>query len=1589
MNTTAMLPQLGQPGAKSMPGEEGLHTTSVPGEVQNFWELGEERSVKQFFPSTLENFSPGKGVPEPGVVGTQVQESAISPRALIVKFSTRHPGGRINSIERRGPQLKRTESVPNVEPDLPTTVVRPILSTPTGQKGKKKGRPFGSKNKNRESRGSATTADKKEFSRKVSEGMRASWARRRQNMMAAKAPTQVRNYQSPSQHAAIHSERQLFKGQRAIRSTSGPKYPPSVTRPVRNAVYPQQSPADGRLIFRFKETPRMLVKSPCTPGGPLLDDPPGTCKDDIGLIVIFRAIVYPHLLTVLNSHRKVLAFEELKAISKQVADETISENFRIYVRENKYELDLRQCKLIKKHVQGMFNKKVHEVEARSQTTPVFNSSLPSPSMRLDTVAGSNQDRNSHKHDRVWVSGKVDQLANNSGLSVCLDEKKITERADAATEGNGARASSPPIQDQSAGATSKAKDTGNAYTKMEDVRGAIKKESNNHPSLATRSEASPSTVAIYDKQSSSTASKHLGSEESFTHQYFGDSVQPEQSEGTGSDDEENRKCKDSRQKQPGLSLLRQRRGRPQTLVPDADVNETLSEDIQWRSILHPSSLQRQHPPARNRGAFYHEQPYRLHNPTAFDPELEATLANAALSKVHGDLPYKSAKRGHYDFFRDECLSLLKAIDRADHKPMQNYEGDTPELHRLIRARLGPVSEDRLTFIVVHAAYTHERTCFKRRKRKSLRAFLIDLTLEDIPPILSPKLAKPKKKLRDRAPSRISKASSLLRSRELGYADRAMIEESLSLRAAEGIRPWRSWKGASGDVVTCAWAPDGLSFATGAAAQSDNNDLQYNRPRNLLFGQLAPNTISELPDHRIERPKPESIASGPNSMYAVYQACDPVVYKTVTSVQFSPGGDVLYTASHDKTAKLWNLSSTSRRPSCLATLLHDAEVTSLEVSNYYPGVFATASKTINNSIRVYQPEEPGLLDRYQTTGFSSSRALKHADWDIFPECIRWGITAGTKHLLLAGFQKWAEEDFSVTRQGQVCLWDVQAETEIQIRPHASSVYAAAWHPLENIFATGGAPGGGPLSYPGVTKSVVRLYDPRSASSYKVEFECPALDIQDVTFHPTNSNYVTASCTDGSTYVWDYRWPDQRIHRLDHGDPLQEMAANEDELPYYEHLERVDAGVMLSIWGKGATLFYTGSSDGVIKAWDILRSPEDVWVRDVAHLPAGVQSGALSSDGMNMLVGDAVGGIHVLSAAPFDMSSNEESDDHSDPINFIAAAETTPQHIDDPGTEGIYTANWLLKNGEMIIHPLFGAGKGQNYQGPLAADARWNNSETGYCELLPEYDRRQAFPINGDEQSKQATEIKALIAARKEQMSATRQGNQPFVISLGPPTPFVANRRPLAIKPRNAQTPNPSSLSQTLKQEPSTSTPSSQNLPKSHSQISSSLTTSAVPPPFIDIDELDSTTTSSPPDKKRKRRLSATSQSPEPPNYHHHHSAKRVKPMADHHHFSPEPIAIHPIRIDSIDIIPEIVDLVSDDDGFSTLQESTAEDTRTRWGGISEEDGIGKQGKMSVVVGRDGVATVEVEKEDEEEEGEEEENLLSYEEWIEEDYWWPGGC
>ncbi|KAL8921147.1 MAG: hypothetical protein Q9208_005900 [Pyrenodesmia sp. 3 TL-2023] len=1540
----------------------------------------------------------------------QKNETPAPASALIVKFSTTSPG-RINSVERRDPASSAVQTPPSGESNSKSPPQPQVSSvTPVFQGGKRRGgRPRGSKNKNLSRKGESS---------KLAETTRNIREQRRQNrtdihggehLTETTTTEEVQMYNLPGQGNGP-SYKEFFQdvpGSTGRRRSSSGTRPPTLAPRSTPTVQSTANHAVGGPL-RSKSTAQGTKVSP-----PFANELPSLCRGDDDLTDVFIRCIYPSLLTSRDHYQGIVPNEILLAISKQVANDTVSQDFQTFLQRYQYQLNGEQRKSIRRYTRQAFAAGVRHARERTQTKSTSGCVSQLPELSDANVAAKSI---KIEEDRDDQPGNLDQDENVAVAQLCdfkqPDQFETTvpfrvtnEGRRASTGGIGSLPEVVPAAPTNMGASKLMEPQmgthPNRVHNVSTIRRCISCRTRKRKCVFTGT----SCVACTD--AGIECSFRPGDKDHNLKLSNGEAIVNNDSitERRASDSQISRRCLECRRKhvkcvpQGASCVVCIKAGmncsyREVDVSPDPRLlanhpnsstagNGAFTGHVKQeaRSPLegYPQQVPKSFCGSNHSNAHSETTPAFTHRngrhrstqhiksselPTAFHPELELAFANAISCQASGIRPYKNSKRGHYDFVREEYISILQILDELDQKPRKNYLGDMVELRGILKKRLAKntpfgesCSEEIMTKIIRKAHSGRNDTALVSRKKKSIRAFLTDLAEQAIPLFAQPKLAKPVLKTLDPASSGSDAVDSFLRNREIGLirpGRRTDRRATVETEIANDIRPWKSWKGASSDVVTVAWAPDSYSYAAGAAAQSDENDLQYNRPRNLLLGNLVTNTICELPDHCVDRPKPETVKKsgndGPNSTYAVYQACDPMVYKTVTSVQFAPLGGTLYTSSHDHTVKIWD--TTQKRPICSGTLAHEAEVTSLEVTSHHPRHFATATKTADSSVRVYWPARHGEQNSYQTLNFASSRALKHRDRDIFPECIRWGLAPGSKNYLLAGYQQWADHDYSAARQGQICLWDVNTAAEVTVRPHASAVFSVAWHPRDDIFITGGAPGNGPLSYR-TTKSVVRSYDLRSTVNWTHEFECQALDMQDVTFHPNSSSYVTAGCTDGTIYVWDYRWPDNVMHRLHHGEPLQELAANEEELPYFEHREKVDAGVMLSIWAEGGSLFYTGSSDGVIKAWDIRRSPEDVWVKDVAHLPAGVQSGALSPDGMNMLVGDAVGGIHVLSATRFGSEDNEGLEYQPDPIDFNYA-DTQGGAVDDdnPGTEGIEVANQLLNSGMLVLDPLFGVGKGPNYDGPIAECSRWNNLLTGYKELLPEIDRQQAFSTYGHEQKEFSTRIKTLIMARREQMLTAKDDTKPLTVFFGPPVPFVAGRH--------------SAASMSARSQGKYIEPTAMRSTESRSSIATTT------PPLKSIacesasrefnDDLIYISASP---FKRKRQPSAPST-----------PSKRIKTEI----VTPSKSQSKHPQLARSKVEVEVVDLTADgEDELSSPDLATSPNGHARMVfRASPTAAKAKPKKGSVVVDANKANELA-----------EEENLLSWEEWVEDDHWWPEDC
>ncbi|KAJ5417727.1 uncharacterized protein N7487_001277 [Penicillium crustosum] len=539
-------------------------------------------------------------------------------------------------------------------------------------------------------------------------------------------------------------------------------------------------------------------------------------------------------------------------------------------------------------------------------------------------------------------------------------------------------------------------------------------------------------------------------------------------------------------------------------------------------------------------------------------------------------------------------------------------------------------------------------------------------------------------------RRANVQKMLYGRELGGGNhRPIITDVVS-----DLRPWKSWQGASGDLLVLAWSPDGTRFAAGAAAKSDEHNMQYNKANNLLLGDLQSNRLKEIPDHWIPRPTSSTVD-------------DPRLFMSVNNMQWI--GNRLYTASFDKTVKIWDVESI-HDVSCTHTLQHESRVAVMSVSRFSPHILATGTE----SILVWNTKDPENLT---STLLPFDRDARYkSKFEFSSTALAWGHTPSTEEYLAGGLAEPGEDPIY---KGHLGLWRAResAYETIRMSSNSQNVFDIKWHSSLPIFATASPedPHNARIKGIGITtKSIVRVFslnhDLQKRVPSVMEFSCPALDVNEVSFCPmdSNSTYVTASCTDGKTYVWDNRKGDKILHELRHRAPL-------NPIDHQRSRETADVGVRVALWGSSMDQFYTGASDGVLKRWDIRRSPEDVLVEDVAAFDEEIMCAAFTDDHSHLLVGGSGGGVHVLSSGPC-------SDPNIKTFEF--------EHAPEPGKpsdSGIFVGNQLLLSGQLVKHETFGMGQGPRYTGPFASWARnvkkdVSSDRIGQLPLLKKYQSQQ---------------------------------------------------------------------------------------------------------------------------------------------------------------------------------------------------------------------------------------------------------------------------
>ena len=537
--------------------------------------------------------------------------------------------------------------------------------------------------------------------------------------------------------------------------------------------------------------------------------------------------------------------------------------------------------------------------------------------------------------------------------------------------------------------------------------------------------------------------------------------------------------------------------------------------------------------------------------------------------------------------------------------------------------------------------------------------------------------------------------ILRQRELGsnsgrgwLPSTHSVPDELKEHVFDDVGPQKYFQGTSGDVTCIAWGADGNRFAAGSIAITDERSMQYNKPCNLLLGDVSESTLYELPEHHIQRPMNSDLGNM-NSLRSMRESQDQRLFMTVGSVQFSPDSKTLYSAGTDCKVRAYSAGHGGVPVSCRYEIEHPAPVYLLSVSNQ--DVLATAChQATDDSVRVYNGQMTSAL-------LSPSRADSQTERAIYPSSLKWGTSSHHSNLLLAGFSiDSIDEERNLA--GETCLWDLRHEAQIEVNAVTRNVFDLAWNPSPSSGSTAFAV----ASTPGVnkvnrgTRTVVQCFAPRqNRASAVLEFESRAFDINDVIYCPYDNNLIAAGATDGKIYVWDQRYAKKGsapLQVLAHGDSLNVLDHDRDR-------EVADTGIRFLSWGATSSRLYSGSSDGVVKLWNPYRSSSEAHIKDTATFTSAIMSGAFSPDCRELLIGEDQGRINMLS-----VGHGKKSERSMDRFELDLAPSATCGAATGH-SDGRKIARELLKSGQIELKPMGAlplrqAVQGRNYEGPYLA-------------------------------------------------------------------------------------------------------------------------------------------------------------------------------------------------------------------------------------------------------------------------------------------------
>ena len=467
--------------------------------------------------------------------------------------------------------------------------------------------------------------------------------------------------------------------------------------------------------------------------------------------------------------------------------------------------------------------------------------------------------------------------------------------------------------------------------------------------------------------------------------------------------------------------------------------------------------------------------------------------------------------------------------------------------------------------------------------------------------------------------------------------------------------------------------------------------------IEMGELPYLALSGLSETVCYSPQGQWLAVGEGSNIVLYDTTTHQKVREftghtyqVTSVTFNPAGNMVASASKDKTIRLWDTHSGQ----CLKTLEgHAGFVYSV---SFHPTDNVLASASQDDTIRLWDIQSGLCLNTLkgrasQVTSVSfrpAGNVVASASWD---NTIRlWDTQSGRCLKILEGHTGTVDsvsfhpDGNMVASAGDktIRLWDTQSGDCLKIlKGHTDNVRSVSFHPAGNMVASAS------------WDNTIRLWDTQSGHCLNT-LKGHTSNVASVSFHPDGKMVASASW-DNTIRLWDSKKHQHQNTKQTHTDAVTSVTFN-------------PAGNMIA----------SASQDNTVRLWDA-RSGRCLNI--LKGHPNQVASVSFNPSGDVVTGAGRDGSIHLWNADSGDhLNTLEEHDERIDFVNCVSFAVSSGM-IASAGRDGTIRL-WNTQSGKCFNIPTGHSGGvasiSFNPSGNMIASASWDNTirlwdtQSGHC-------------------------------------------------------------------------------------------------------------------------------------------------------------------------------------------------------------------------------------------------------------------------------------